>query len=432
MTKRATGARSFNVGVIGAGKRAASYFRYIPDDLRLAIRLTALVDPNAQNRAAFTSLFGSGAAVREYADADEMFEQAELDAVILAPPNRYHAHDAKLAISRGLHILLEKPVAISVDECRELWRAATSAARPSSVTVGFVLRYTPFYSKVKEIVSSGDLGSILAIDADENLGTNLTGLFHKGWRREDRFSGGFMVEKCCHDLDILNWLVDAPVERAFSFAKRTHFVRQQRPAGRLTRFEASEEKRVDEADFGDQEISEAFFTPSLGSPYDFPSDSPDHQAVLLDFDQGALASLTACMGQPRTTRRIKIFGTDGSLEGNLDDSTIVVHKPHSRGNGWDVATHAVDAEKGNHHGGDAVLAEAFWRTVADQGAVARAGLREGIEAVVVALAAQQSSASGQSVYVRALREQVFDIASPGAEIPEQVVSIPTSGRHRRE
>lgn len=428
MTGRTKGSRSLNVGVIGAGKRAASYFRYIPDDLRSAIRLTALVDPNPQNRAAFTSLFGSGSAVREYAGAEEMLKQAELDAVILAPPNRYHAHDGKLAISRGLHILLEKPVAISVDECRDLWQAAKSAALPPSITVGFVLRYTPFYSKVKEIVSSGELGSILAIDADENLGTNLTGLFHKGWRREDRFSGGFMVEKCCHDLDILNWLMDARVERVFSIAKRTHFVPQQPVGGRLTRFEPSDERRIDDADFGDREISEAFFTASHGSPYDFPSDSPDHQAVVLDFDQGALASFMACMGQPRTTRRLKIFGTDGSLEGNLDDSTIVLHKPHSRGNGWEATTHAVDAEKGNHHGGDAVLAEAFWRTVAGQGGVARAGLREGIQAVLVALAAQQSSASGQAVDVRALREIVFDVASPGGEIPEQAVSMLPSGQ----
>jgi predicted dehydrogenase len=430
MAKRIARARSFNVGVVGAGKRAASYFKYIPEDLRSAIRLTALVDPNPQNRAAFASLFGSGSAVREYADADEMFEQAELDAVVLAPPNRYHAHHAKLAISRDMHILLEKPVAISVDECRDLWQAATSAKRPPSIAVGFVLRYTPFYSNVKEIVSSGELGSILAIDADENLGTNLTGLFHKGWRREDRFSGGFMVEKCCHDFDILDWLADARVERVFSFAKRTHFVRQQPSGGRHTRFERSEERPIDDAGFGDREINEAFFTASQGSPYDFPSDSPDHQAVVLDFDQGVLASFVACMGQPRTTRRIKIFGTDGSLEGNLDDSTIVFHKPHNRGNGWDVATHTVDAERGNHHGGDAVIAEAFWRTVANQGAVARAGLREGIEAVLVALAAQQSSASGQAVDVRGLRERVFDIAPPGVEIPEQVVSTPTSDDDR--
>jgi predicted dehydrogenase len=404
-----TGRRNtFNIGVVGAGKRAASYFSNMPEDLKPVMRLAALVDPNERNRATFASLFGSDSAVGEYTDVDRMFEQADLDAVILAPPNLYHAHAAELAMASGLHILLEKPVAITVEDCRRLWQASQSSRRPASVIVGFVLRYTPFYSKVKELISSGAIGSILAIDADENLGTDLTNLFHKGWRRDDRLAGGFMVEKCCHDLDILNWLTDAHVEQVFSMAKRTHFVPHP-SGGRSSRFDVPVDRRVDDADFGNREISEAFFTPSKGSPYDFPTDSPDHQAVLLDFDQGALGSFMACMGQPRTNRRLRVFGTDGSLEGDIAETKIVVHKPHSRGNGWEVAVHEVAAEAGNHHGGDAVISAAFWRLVANDPQGAKAGLREGIEAVLVALAAQESSASHQPVDVRAMRDHVFGV-----------------------
>jgi predicted dehydrogenase len=397
---------TLNIGVVGAGKRAASYFTHIPDDLKPAVRLAAIVDPNDRNRASFASLFGSGSAVGEYADATQMLEEAYLDAVILAPPNIHHAQLAELAMSRGLHILLEKPVAITAEECRRLWRASQSVSRPASVTVGFVLRYTPFYSKVKELISAGAIGSILAIDADENLGTDLTNLFHKGWRREHRLAGGFMVEKCCHDFDMLNWLADDHVDRVFSMAKRTHFVAQP-TGGRHSRFEIPGGRRVDDADFGNREISEAFYTPIPGSPYDFPTDSPDHQAVVLDFNQGALASFMACMGQPRTNRRLRVFGTDGSLEGDIAESKIVVHTPHKRGSGWEVSLVRIEAEAGNHHGGDAILAEAFWRLVANQPSEARAGLREGIEAVLVALAAQESSASRQQIDVRALRDHVF-------------------------
>src|SRR4051812_8969834 len=132
---------SINVGVVGTGKRAASYFAHIPDDVKPAVRLTAIVDPNKQNRAAFTSLFSGGDSVREYATGEEMFEKADLDAVILAPPNLYHARDAELALIRGLHVLLEKPVAITVEECRRLWQASRSAPAGATVAVGFVLRY---------------------------------------------------------------------------------------------------------------------------------------------------------------------------------------------------------------------------------------------------------------------------------------------------
>jgi predicted dehydrogenase len=113
------------------------------------------------------------------------------------------------------------------------------------------------------------------------------------------------------------------------------------------------------------------------------------------------------MGQPRTTRRIRIFGTNGDLEGNIDDSSIVVHRPHASDNGWDVKDIPIAAENHNHHGGDGVLADAFWRTAANQAEPSRAGLREGIDAVLVALAAQQSAAAGQSIDIAEMRNQVF-------------------------
>jgi predicted dehydrogenase len=398
---------SVRVGVVGAGKRAASYFTHIPDHLKPVVRLTALVDPSEVNRATFASLFGAGASVQHYLDTAEMLSETELDAVIVAPPNLHHAHDAELVLARGIPLLLEKPVAITVEECRRLWQASRAASAAASIAVGFVLRYTPFYSKVKEIVAAGTLGTILTIEADENLGTNLTNLFHRGWRRDNRLSGGFMVEKCCHDFDILNWLVGEHVEAVFSRARRTHFVANPR-GGRHSRFAVQNIQRAEEVDFGNRRITEAFYTPIPGSPYDFPADSPDHQAVLLAFDRGALGTFTASMGQPRTTRGIRIRGTDGSLDGSLDDNRIVVYKPNAHGNDWEATMYTVEAEAGNHHGGDAVIAEAFWRTAAGESGAVKAGLREGIEAVLIALAAQESSVTRQEVNVRALRQKVFE------------------------
>ncbi|HET7016533.1 MAG TPA: Gfo/Idh/MocA family oxidoreductase [Streptosporangiaceae bacterium] len=399
-----------NVAVVGAGRRAAQYFRYVPDDLRALVRLAAIADPNEPNREAFQRLFAPRRRIRQYSDADEMLANENPDAVIIASPNKYHAHHTQLAITAGAHVLLEKPVATSVAECRQVWQAARArraGGRETSVMVGFVLRYTAFYSRIQEIVASGELGTILAIDADENLGTGLTGLFHKSWRRRSDLSGGFLLEKCCHDFDILNWLVGSVPYRAFAIGKRTHFV-PSNTGDRQARFDPEVISQIDVADFGDREINAAFPVPLEGSPYDSPSDSPDHTAVLLDFASGALCTFVACMGQPRTTRRIRIFGTNGDLEGNIDDSRIVIHKPHARDNGCDVKDIPIAAEKHNHHGGDGVLAHAFWRTAANQAEPSRAGLREGIDAALVALAAQQSAAAGQSVNIAELRSQVFD------------------------
>jgi predicted dehydrogenase len=395
-----------NVAVVGAGRRAAQYFRYVPDDLRPLIRLIAIADPSEPNREAFQRLFAGSRRTHQYGDADDMLANENPDAVIIASPNSYHARHTQLALAAGAHVLLEKPVATSTIECQQVWQAAKAAGREASIMVGFVLRYTAFYSRIQEIVASGELGTILAIDADENLGTELTGLFHKSWRRRDDLSGGFLVEKCCHDFDILNWLIGSPPDRAYALGKRTHFV-PGNTEDRQSRFDPEVMGQIDGADFGDQDINAAFAVPLEGSPYDSPSDSPDHAAVILDFASGALCSFVACMGQPRTTRRIRIFGTNGELEGNIDDARIVVHRPHARDNGWDREEIPIAAEKHNHHGGDGVLAHAFWRTAANQAAPSRAGLREGIDAALVALAAQQSAAAGQSIDIAELRNQVF-------------------------
>ena len=199
-----------NVAVVGAGRRAAQYFRYVPDDLRPLIRLIAIADPSEPNREAFQRLFADSRRTRQYGDGDDMLARENPDAVIIASPNSYHARHAQLAFAAGAHVLLEKLVATSTIECQQVWQAAQAAGREASIMVGFVLRYTAFYSRIQEIVASGELGTILAIDADENLGTELTGLFHKSWRRRDDLSGGFLVEKCCHDFDILNWLIGWP------------------------------------------------------------------------------------------------------------------------------------------------------------------------------------------------------------------------------
>ncbi len=395
------------VAVIGAGRRAAQYFRYVPDELRPLVRLTAIADPSEPNRDAFERLFADGRRTSQYGEAGDLLASETPDVVIIASPNKFHASHVQLALAAGAHVLLEKPVATSVAECRQVWQAARAATGEAGVMVGFVLRYTAFYSRIQEIVASGELGTILAIDADENLGTGLTGLFHKSWRRSDDLSGGFLLEKCCHDFDILNWLIGSAPDRVYAIGRRTHFV-PGNADDRQTRFDPEVLRQIDVADFGDPEINAAFPAQMEGSPYDSPSDSPDHAAVLLDFASGALCTFVACMGQPRTTRRIRIFGTSGELEGNVDDSRIVVHKPHASDNGWDVKDIPIAAETHNHHGGDSVLARAFWRTAANQAAPSRAGLREGIDAALVALAAQQSAATGHPVNITELQSQVFD------------------------
>ena len=90
-----------------------------------------------------------------------------LDAVIIGSPNAFHVDSAIPALDKGLTILLEKPVATSLEDCAKLWQAYIKADCPP-LAVGFVLRYTPFYSKVKELIAQGAVGQVLSIEAAED------------------------------------------------------------------------------------------------------------------------------------------------------------------------------------------------------------------------------------------------------------------------
>jgi predicted dehydrogenase len=390
-------------GVIGAGLRGATYYQNLPDELKGRVQLVAIADPNEKHRAAFDELFGQGNA-RHYESGQELLQREELDALVIASPNHAHTRDALLAMEKRIPLMLEKPVAVSLEECAQLWRAWNENERPP-VTVGFVLRDTPFYRRAHALLQDGVLGQLLSLDADENIGPPLTKFMRGGWRRESKMSGGFLIEKCSHDFDILRWLCDSEAARVFSIARITHF--QKANALRHERFDAPQNRDV-ALDFSDARTRALFDTTSTQSLYEIGGDLPDHQSVMIEWENGVLSNFTATFAQPRTTRRLRVCGSDGSLEGDIGRSVLAVEKPGDRE--VDVTREEIHIEHSadGHHGGDAKLAAHFWNSCLTRECSGGAGLREGIEAAIIALAAQQSSTLGAPVEVAPLRHRVFD------------------------
>src|SRR5699024_11114532 len=142
------------------------------------------------------------------------------------------------------------------------------------------------------------------------------------------------------------------------------------------------------------------------SPY-APSGLPDRQVATLEFASGTLATFTAVMAQPRSTRRLRIFGTEGLLEGDLEPQSIELSFPDPAGASGSTRDHEdVSTGASGHQGGDAVLAETFWRTAVGEDRIPRASLADGIDAALGAMALQDSARTGQAVYIDPLRAQV--------------------------
>lgn len=400
---------TIRVGVIGAGLRAASYFTNLPEALHKRVQLVALADPNPRHRTAFyekyASILSDEGTPRYYDRGIDLLENEELDALVIGSPNNAHAADACPAFERKIPTLLEKPVAVSVEECRQMWQSWQAAGEPP-VTVGFVLRTTPFYDRIRQLVQSGQLGQLLTLDADENIGTGTTRQMRSGWRSWAQNCGGFMIEKCSHDFDLLRWISGSEAKSVFSFAARTHFVPGNPQAE--PRFD-QQAPREEKLDYGDAATRRLFTEDNSGSLYTDSGDLPDHQSVIIEWENGVTTCFTATFAQLRPTRRMRAAGTSGNVEGDAERSRLLLDTETVGA----VSTEEIEIphDSTGHHGGDGNTAAQFWNSAfgvpVDAEQPAAAGLREGIEAVLIGIAAQQSAQSGQAVDVSALRRQVF-------------------------
>lgn len=208
-----------NIAVIGAGNRARKYLsclpggvfvRYVvePDRLRLSL---AAKHFNIPQEGCFT-------------DSEAFFEKArDIDAVIVAAPDRLHVPLALRAVERGWHVLLEKPVASSAGEYRTL----EESARKAGVQVGVCLemRFHPYFRRIKELVDSGAVGKVLEVEHTEHIGPDrMAHTFVRGlWSRKED-SGPIFLSKCCHDADFLIWLTGGSVVSAESAGRLDKFV----------------------------------------------------------------------------------------------------------------------------------------------------------------------------------------------------------------
>ncbi len=387
-TLPAKSADMLRVGLYGAGPRALSYLKNVSADRLRNVEICGVIESSADALRNLAALRPEAALARRCSSLDELLSESP-DILIIGVPNSLHAQAAQSAFRHGVPItLLEKPVAISLEECAELWRTFKECGEPE-VMVGFALRYSSFFLALERVVESGRLGDLLTVDADELVSLSTTALFYKGWRRDSAVSGGFLVEKCCHDFDLLRSLTRSHVKSVFSVHKKTHLA-----SGTVRRHAW---------------LDEALRAKAGGSEslYDLTTDNPDHQSVMIEWESGITTCFSVALAQSRNTRRFRISGSMGTVE--IDAEREVMHTDFITGYTTPPERHTeqIETDPSAHHGGDRFITEALWKRGFGGENLCRAGLRDGIEAVIIALAAQKSAETGGPVEVAPLRETVF-------------------------
>ena len=366
--------------------------------------------------------------------AEEMLKQERLaDVMFITTQDRQHVGHAIPALEKGYDLLLEKPVSPDIDECRELLKAANKLGR--KVVICHVLRYTPFYTKVKEVIDSGVIGDVVTVMGIENVGYwHQAHSFVRGnWRNSD-ITSPMILQKCCHDMDLLLWLTKKTCESVTSFGGTYLFKEEKAPKGSAKRcldgcgvkeecpFDAEKIYITNEATGvahgkthwpcdvltlhpTEETVMEAVKTGPYGRcVYHCDNNVVDHQVVNLNMEDGSTISFTMTGFTEENSRYTKFMGTKGEIEASLHSNLITVRPFGKEKEVIDVSKLSDDFS--GHAGGDKRLVEEFIDMIREGREPDRTmtTLEQSLESHFVALASEQSRIlGGKPVYLKDVR-----------------------------
>jgi len=420
--------KRLRLAAIGCGSRTFIYFELAAKQPDL-YEIVAGADHNAARRTKARGL-SQNPAFREFPDDAAILAEPKLaDVMIIATQDAFHFAQASAAMRKGYDLLLEKPISTNLREVLALEKLAQELGR--KVLVCHVLRYTPFYRRVKEIIAGGALGRIVSFEATEGVEPWHQGhSFVRGHWSVVEKSTPMIIAKSCHDTDILSWLVDSPCVSLGSFGGIMHFRPEQAPAGAPVRctdgcpvadtclYDAHRylgdrknwlEIIYDRAKTAtDAEIVGWLKTSPWGRcVYHCDNTAVDHQTVNMSFASGATGTFT--MTAFSEGRDLAIFGTKARL---------LAGERVKRTAGCDIviddhATHTlqritIDHEKdGWHGGGDAGLVRMlhgeFNKPRAED---MESSLQRSVESHLMGFAAEESRVTGRTLDLAEVRARL--------------------------
>ncbi len=293
------------IGAIGLGNRIAHVYHEF-SQINQEADLVAFVDPQpiGQDYAKKNNFFPS----QEYSSLNEMLSNEKLDLLMIGSPNHLHLDHIKIGLNSGIKIFAEKPIVVNEAQSFELAKLLGEFGQ-DQVLVGLVLRYSQHARSVRNLIDKNILGNIISIEASEHIMPWHGGFFMRNWRRKEKFSGGFMLEKCCHDIDFYNMIVGCRVKRVASFGGRSSFIPENKPEKNLEEFT--------KYNLTGWEAKESVF--------ESDADIVDHQVAIIEYDNGATLAFHTNMRVPDEFRRFAVIGTNGMVEGDFVRGFLKAH-----------------------------------------------------------------------------------------------------------
>lgn len=392
--------------LIGAGLRGevyASYALRFKDELKII----AVAEPDPERRERFKAQHN----IKDencFESWEQLLSEPKMaDAALICTQDRMHFEPTMKAMELGYEVLLEKPMSSDPEECIRLGSYAKEHNR--ILDICYVLRYTPFFTTLKKLLKSGKIGRLISVQHNENVGYwHMAHSFVRGnWSNSDR-SSSMILQKCCHDMDILRWLVGADCTNISSFGELTHFKAENAPEGAPLRcldgckhknecaYYAPNLYLTEDTDWPTSAISndssyEARYKALMEGPYGrcvyhCDNNVVDHQVVTMEFANSVTVAFTMCAFTNEISRTIKLMGTEGEIRAAMEKGEIEI-KNFSTGN---VEVIHLPEEKSGHGGGDDGIMMDFVSLVRSGESDAGYSIDESVHSHLMAFAAEKA------------------------------------------
>ncbi len=327
--------------IIGAGNRGRGYSERMKEQEE-CYEVVGVADPNEDRRNYIKRLHNipEEHCVETW---DEIFAMPKFaDVVVIATMDRLHTEPAIKAMNAGYDVLIEKPTSVNPEECAEILRCAKK--NNTKAMVCHTCHGMPFYRTMKRMITNGKLGDIISINCTECVGNvHQSHSYVRGNWSVEKDSSCMLLAKCCHEVDLIQWLMGKKCEKVQSFGSLTYFTKKNKPEGAPSRC-TDGCKYADTCPYNciklyydkkdnwwfrntctkltsptDEDVMKALKEGPYGRcVFDCDNDVVDHQVVNFEFDDKSTASLTMCAFTKGGGSRIHIMGTKGEIFGFYD------------------------------------------------------------------------------------------------------------------
>lgn len=406
-------------GIVGLGSRGQMFARLIKNDVDA--ELFAVAEPVEHSREKAFKEFG---VLKEncFRTAEDFFNAGKIcDALFICTQDADHYEQVMKALDLGYDVCLEKPAAVNIEQCIKIRDKANRLGR--NVVLTHVLRYTPFYQTIKKYIDKGKLGEVVTMNMTENIAYWHFALSYvRGPWRDMSKSTPTIIAKCCHDLDLVVWLLNNKCVSVSSYGNLYYFNSKHAPLGSSKYCIDCEEKtrqnclydcfkvypkKVQAAVVGGMSAvnPDNIIDVLSGREHVFgqcvfqgENDAIDNQVVNMLFENGTTAHLTMTAFSDRCYRYIKVHGTEGEIYGDMDEGILYYTRYGEEQKKIDVNENSEVSLRDGHGGGDYYLYKDFYNLISGkETSESRTSISVSIESHLIGFKAEESRENGGKV-----------------------------------